>query len=167
MKLIKNKFPIIFTFIAFIILSSVSYSQNQENIFSENFIKALSSKNIDEVVKLKPGPEFWRLILKKETKGMTDEEIFEKANKNEKLILDFENILYSAKKEKIDLSKITFKRSKVEKIWEDEKMPFSMTIKYVYIGHEGEFALSVFKFKEKYYLSEILVSFDLFNNLKK
>ncbi len=141
-------------------------AQHQEDIFSENFIKAIASDNIDEIVNLKPNPEFWRLILEKETKDMTDEEIVEKANKNEKLILDYENIVYSAKKEKIDLSKITFKRSKVEKIWDDEKMPFSMTIKYEYLGKEGEFALSVFKFKGKYYLSEILISFDVFNNLK-
>lgn len=166
MNIFKKTFPFIFTFIAFIIFPSDSYSQHQENIFSENFIKAIASENIDNLVNLKPRPEFWRLVLKKETKGMTDEEINEKANKNEKLILDFDNIIYSAKKEKIDLTKITFKRAKVEKIWEDEKMPFSIIIKYGYMGKEGEFALSVFKFEGKYYLSEILVSFDLFNNLK-
>ena len=155
--------PVFILFVSFL----TSNAQHQENIFSENFLKAIASDNIDEIVNLKPSPEFWRLILVKETKDMTDEEIIEKANKNEKLIIDFENIMYSAKKEKIDVSKITFKRSKVEKIWEDEKMPFSMTIKYEYIGNEGEFTLSVFKFKGKYYLSEILVSFDLFNNLEK
>lgn len=141
-------------------------AQNPEDDFSKSFIKAIASENIDEIVKLKPSPEFWRLILEKETKDMTDEEIIEKANKNEKLILDFKNIKYSARKEKISLTKIIYKKSKVEKIWDDEKMPFSMIIKYEYLGKEGEFALYVFKFDDKYYLSEILVSFDVFNNIK-
>ena len=141
-------------------------AQNPEDDFSVNFIKAIASENIDEIVKLKPSPGFWRLILEKETKDMTDEEIVEKANKNEKMIIDFENIMYSAKKEKIDLKAVEYKSSKIEKIWEDEKMPFGLKIKYIYKDKESEFTLSVYKYKGKYYLSEILVSFDLFNKLE-
>lgn len=151
---------------ALIIISLSGFSQHHEVIFSENLIKAIASKNIDEIVKLKPSPDIWRVLLEKETKNMTDEEINEKANMNEKVKQDFENIMYSAKTEKIDLSKIKYKKAKVEKIWEDSKMPLSITIKYDYMGKEGEFALSVFKFEDKYYLSEILTSYDVFSNLK-
>ena len=152
-----------------LILFIVSFSgnaQNPEDEFSKNFIKAIASENIDEIVNLKPNPEFWRLILEKETKDMTDEEIIQKANKNEKLILDFDNIIYSAKKGKIDLKEIAYKGSKIEKIWEDEKMPFGLTIKYIYKDKDGNFSLSVYKYKNRYYLSEILQSFDVFNQLK-
>ena len=150
----------------FITSSLIGNAQNPEEVFSIKFIKAIASENIDEIVKLKPCPEFWRLILEKETKDMTDEEIIVKANKNEKLILDHDNIMYSAKTEKIDLLRITYKKSKIQKIWDDEKMPFGLTIKYIYDDKEGEFSLSVYKYKNVYYLSEILVSFDVFGKIK-
>lgn len=152
----------------FILFSSSQFvnAQDMKDDFSVKFIKAIAAENIDEIVNLKPSPEFWRLILEKETKDMTDDEIILKANKNEKLILDFDNIMYSAKKEKINLKDIKFKSSKIVKIWEDEKMPFSLTIKYIYKNKEGEFALSVYKFKDTFYLSEIMISFDVFNKIK-
>lgn len=152
--------------IVIIFLSNNMFAQHQGEKFAKDFIKAVVSKDIDEFVKLKPGPDLWRKILEKETKGMTDEEINQKANKNEKFIQDYKNFLYSAKAEKIDLVKLNYKKSKVEKIWDDEKMPFGITIKYDYEGKEGEFSLSVFKFDGNYYLYEILVSYDVFGKLK-
>lgn len=151
----------------FIVVSISSAQHHQGNTFSENFIKALEYKNIDALIKLKPNPDLWRLILEKETKDMTDEEINEKANKNEKFIQDFDNIMYSAKKEKIDLTKLNFKRAKVFEIEGDDKNRSSITIKYSYKGKEAEFSLIVFKYNEEYYLSEILISYDIFSELNK
>lgn len=159
-------FKAILSTLLFLFFISSLQAQNQDEVFSENFINAIAKKDIDELVKLKPHADFWRVLLEKETKGMTDEEINLKANKNEKFIQDYENIMYSAKKEQIDLNKLEFKKVKIQKIWDDENMPLDMTIKFLYEDKEGEFSLSVYEYEGIYYLSEILNSYDIFSKIK-
>jgi hypothetical protein len=158
----SHYFKAILSTLLFLFFISSLQAQNQDEVFSENFINAIAKKDIDELVKLKPHADFWRVLLEKETKGMTDEEINLKANKNEKFIQDYENIMYSAKKEQIDLNKLEFKKVKIQKIWDDENMPLDMTIKFLYEDKEGEFSLSVYEYEGIYYLSEILNSYDIF-----
>jgi hypothetical protein len=162
----SHYFKAILSTLLFLFFISSLQAQNQDEVFSENFINAIAKKDIDELVKLKPHADFWRVLLEKETKGMTDEEINLKANKNEKFIQDYENIMYSAKKEQIDLNKLEFKKVKIQKIWDDENMPLDMTIKFLYEDKEGEFSLSVYEYEGIYYLSEILNSYDIFSKIK-
>ena len=166
MKKTNILFVVLLVSIFFISKDIVAQENRNEEKFAKDFIEAIKSKDIDEVLKLKPSVALWREIMPEETKEMSDDDLIYGVNKTEKFVGDFGNIMASAKEENIDLNKILYKNISLKKMWEGENSPYGLVVSYKYEKKEGTFDLSVIKYKENFYLSEILISYDCFYKLK-
>jgi hypothetical protein len=158
-----------------VLLSLIGFASNAQkevkdknlDEFGRSFMAAIQSQNIDTMLALKPSPDIWRAALPKETQSFTDEQLVNEINKNEKFINDFNQILQSARESDIDLMELTYMTALYGEN-EVGKM-IGISLKYSYKGQEILFPVSLLRYKEKFYLSEILLSYQLFkrNNLGK
>ncbi len=129
--------------------------------FAEKFKKALMAQQVDSLIALKPTPEIWRKLYPAETRKLKDEDIIRNINKNEKTIEDYNNIIESAKQEKVNLAGLQYVSYKLNDS-PDGKM-FSAEIKYKYGGRdEVVFSFSLVRYETTFYLNEILLSYEIF-----
>jgi len=152
----------------FFILHSFFHKTNAQtieqkiNVFAKSFIHALATENIDSMIALKPSPAIWRSLMPAETKKMSDNDINKAVNSNEKFIIDFNNIIQSAKDEKVNLKALTFTDAKFGESIMDGKI-LSVEIKYKYlVKDEVIFSLTIVEYQNKYYLYDILMSYQIF-----
>jgi len=155
--------------VLFILSSTNLYAQkfrcNPEDL-ANALLTALKSAKIDSFVALKPEVAQWRQIYPNETATLTDAQIYETAVLNPKLKQDFDNIMNSAKKNKVDLQKVEFK--KLNKSNSDPVINVAQAFELVFTidGKEYLLAYSALLHEGSYYLSEILISYDIFKKFK-
>ena len=130
------------------------------------FIKALQTKDAILAESLLPSDsETFRKIATKETEGKSSNELAEMIQRVKiRLKSKFENILYEADKDKIDLDKIIYKSADTEVLPFPEAILFGMNLNYKYQSDEGAFVLIVVNLEDKWYLLEIAKSADVFTN---
>lgn len=129
--------------------------------FGKLFVAALQTKDINNVLALKPSPAIWRAALPDETKSLTDDQLINQINKSEKFIADFNNIIESAKKSKINFEELIYIGALVGENEVESKL-LGISLKYEYQGKEMIIAVSLLHYNSNFYLSEILMSYDIF-----
>lgn len=150
----------IFSFISF--FSDAQIRDSRLDTFALAFIRALASENIDSMLMLKPSPEIWREIMPKETKKLSDEEIIKTVNKTEKFVTDFNNIIASAKKEKVNLRALIYSGFKQgDAILDGKIIAFELKYRYL-VKDEVVFSVTLVRYNNQYYLYDILMSYNIF-----
>ncbi|MBT3302577.1 MAG: hypothetical protein HOG05_11440 [Bacteroidetes bacterium] len=158
---------ILLNFVPTISWTQTEVKDEKMDEFGTLFLVALQSKDINKMLELKPSPKIWRAALPNETKSLSDDQLLNDINKSEKFVSDFNNIIESAEKTKINLDEFEYIGALYGKI-EAGKM-IGISLKYSYKQNEINIPVSLLRHDSKFYLSEILLSYDIFsrNNLGK
>ncbi|MBL6962765.1 MAG: hypothetical protein ISR55_03010 [Bacteroidetes bacterium] len=153
---------IVFMFCINGVVSQTKVNDPKLDEFAIFFISALQSKDINNLLALKPTPIIWRAALPEETQFLTDDQLLNQVINSEKFITDFNNIMESAKKSKINLDDLYYIGALYGENAVENKL-LGISLKYEYKGKEIIFAVSLLRYNSNFYLSEILMSYDIFS----
>jgi hypothetical protein len=127
------------------------------------FLQSIKSRDFHNLQMLTPTVPVWRKLSPEQTAKLSDKELKEKIEKSVvvKLRKDFNNIIEDAKMKQIDLSRLEFLEAKIAEAGDRGNAPVGLEIGYSYNGKKSSFALSVAELDGKYYLLEILRSYQV------
>jgi hypothetical protein len=157
--------------IIYIVLLTVAVPARPVSIDSHEqlgraFVEALKAGDFKKLQRLTPTLAAWRKLSPVESKKVTDEELIKALEKNyyPKLRKDFDNIMEGARKRKINISELEFVEARLRKQVEGVSVT-GMEVFYSYREKKDRFAVTVIKVDGSYYLSEILLSYDIFRDV--
>jgi hypothetical protein len=130
------------------------------------FLEALKAGDFKKLKGLTPALRVWRKLFPVGSKKLTDEELMKALEKNyyPKLRKDFDAIMESARERKIGISRLEFVEARLHKQNGEETIT-GMAVFYRYGEKDGRFSLTVIRMEGGYYLSEILLSYDVFRGI--
>ena len=151
----------VFTYILLfsLIASARSLQDKSHEQIARAFLDAIKTSNFKKLQALTPPLNVWRKFNPAESKKYSDARLMRLLKKNyyPKLRRDFDNIMLSAKRNKINLSRLEFVEAKLQKTEGSSATPF-LDVHYSYGEKKGSFSLALDMIDEKYYLHEILLS---------
>jgi hypothetical protein len=127
------------------------------------FLQSIKSRDFHNLQLLTPSLPVWRKLSPEQSAKLSDKELKETIEKSVivKLRKDFNNIIEDAKKKQIDLSRLEFLEAKRAETGDQGNAPVGLEVVYSYKGKKSSFALSVAELDGKYYLLEILRSYQV------
>jgi hypothetical protein len=143
--------------------SVATANQTSEVQLAKAFLESIQSRDFNRLQSLTPSLPVLRKVLPEELKNLSDKALKARIEKLAmvKLRKDFNNILEDAKAKQIDLAQLEFLNAELHDGESKDNKARAMEVFYSYKGKKGSFALSVAEIEGKYYLAEILRSYQV------
>lgn len=139
------------------LFSLIAANAQDSAALSKGVLQALQSGNIEDLKKLFATPDVYRAVYP-EAKTFTDEQIIKQTVDSEKLKIDFEDVLSTAKKKKVDLKQLHYDSLEVENPWETYEGPWGITF-YTSTGSKtAAITIAALRHNGRWYFMEFLIS---------
>lgn len=138
--------------------------KSAEKEMANTIMNAILQDDISMLETYQPTTDLLKSLYPEMAGSLTDKELKAKFLEPlaQRLQGNIDNIQAEIKKEKIDLKKIKFKEYSIEKMHDDDKMPFAMSIQFYYGKEEEAIPVTVLEVEGKWYIFEILISTNIF-----